>query len=173
MYKSVKYFFPEEHGSAVLTPGAPVSGYFHMFRSTNLRFFNNMTFPIRSDEERQENLNSVAESLAMAIEMATGGASGVDVIYAPKLSKRRSKIPDLNSNFNGAGSGGSGAHPGAGGANRQPNLAVQALKGSGKALFNVTSHLTSKLNPLAKIKQSQPNSGNFSSIGTFHLNLLL
>ena len=135
-----------------------------MFRSTNLRFFNNMTFPIRSDEERQENLNSVAESLAMAIEMSTGGASGVDVIYAPKLSKRRSKIPDLNSNFNGAGSGGAGAHPGAGGANRQPNLAVQALKGSGKALFNVTSHLTSKLNPLAKIKQSQPNSGNFSSI---------
>ena len=104
----VKLYFSEEHGSAVLTPGAPVAGYFHMFRSTNLRFFNNMTFPIRSDEERQENLNSVAESLAMAIEMATGGASGVDVIYAPKLSKRRSKIPDLNSNFNGAGSGGRG-----------------------------------------------------------------
>lgn len=32
------------------------SGYFHMFRSTNTRFFNNMAVPIKSEEEAAGNI---------------------------------------------------------------------------------------------------------------------
>ncbi|GBM86366.1 Phosphatidylinositide phosphatase SAC2, partial [Araneus ventricosus] len=34
------------------------SGYFHMFRSTNTRFFNNMAVPIKSEEEAAGNLSN-------------------------------------------------------------------------------------------------------------------
>ena len=116
------------------------SGYFHALRSCNLRFFNNMALVVKTDEERLENLKSVAESLAMAMEML---GIPIDVNYQPKLDKRKSKIPDSHSNYNASAAGG-----------RRTPLAVQALKGvSSKLAFsNMTSQI-SKLNPLMKLKQ--------------------
>ena len=43
-------FFTEETSSVTLSPGTPtadISGYFHMFRSTNIRFFNNLAVVVR------------------------------------------------------------------------------------------------------------------------------
>ena len=45
-----KYVFSDETSSITLSPGPPTvdtSGYFHMFRSTNLRFFNNLAVVVR------------------------------------------------------------------------------------------------------------------------------
>lgn len=39
--------------------GATDTGYFHMLRSTNLRFFNNMAVVAKTDEERVEALKSI------------------------------------------------------------------------------------------------------------------
>ena len=120
-----------------------VSGYFHPLRSCNLRFFNNMALVVKTDEHRLENLKSVADSLAMAMEMV---GIPIDVNYPHRLDKRKSKIPDAHSNYNAAAPAGSRS--------RTP-LAVQAFKGvSSKLAFsNMTSQI-SKLNPLAKLKQT-------------------
>ena len=87
-----------------------------------------------------ENLKSVAESLAMAMEMQ---GIPINVSYLHKLDKRKSKIPDSHSNYNASAGG------------RRTPLAVQAFKGvsSKLALSNMTSQI-SKLNPLMKLKQT-------------------
>ena len=117
------------------------SGYFHALRSCNLRFFNNMPLVVKTDEDRLENLKSVGESLAMAMEML---GIPIDVSYLYKLDKRKSKIPESHSNYN----------PSSGGRRSTP-LAMQAFKGvsSKLALSNMTSQI-SKLNPLSKLKQT-------------------
>ena len=116
------------------------SGYFHALRSCNLRFFNNMPLVVKTDEDRLENLKSVGESLAMAMEMQ---GIPIDVSYLYKLDKRKSKIPESHSNYNPASGG------------RRTPLAMQAFKGvsSKLALSNMTSQI-SKLNPLMKLKQT-------------------
>ena len=129
----------DENSTATVEMGSE-SGYFHALRSCNLRFFNNMALVVKTDEERLENLKSVAESLAMAMEML---GIPIDVNYQPKLDKRKSKIPDSHSNYNASGAGG-----------RRTPLAVQALKGvSSKLAFSSMTSQISKLNPLMKLKQ--------------------
>ena len=129
----------DENSMATVEMGSE-SGYFHALRSCNLRFFNNMALVVKTDEDRLENLKSVAESLAMAMEMM---GIPIDVNYLNKLDKRKSKIPDSHSNYNAST-----------GARRTP-LAVQAFKGvSSKLAFsNMTSQI-SRLNPLMKLKQN-------------------
>ncbi|KAG8034031.1 hypothetical protein G9C98_008512 [Cotesia typhae] len=46
------------------------SGYYHMFRCTNLRFFNNMAVVIKTDEEAVESLRAICEAFSVAIEIA-------------------------------------------------------------------------------------------------------
>ncbi|KAJ9598474.1 hypothetical protein L9F63_010843, partial [Diploptera punctata] len=41
---------------------AAVPGYYHMFRSTNLRFFNNMAVGIKTEEEMIESLKAICEA---------------------------------------------------------------------------------------------------------------
>ena len=132
-----------EDGSTATVEIGTVSGYFHALRSCNLRFFNNMALVVKTDEDRLENLKCVADSLAMAMEMV---GIPIEVSYPYRLDKRKSKIPDAHSNYNAAVGGSSRS--------RTP-LAVQALKGvSSKLAFsNMTSQI-SKLNPLAKLKQT-------------------
>ena len=48
-----------------LDPDASDSGYFHMFRPTNLRFFNNMAVVVRTEDERIESLKSIADSVGV------------------------------------------------------------------------------------------------------------
>ena len=131
--------FFDENSAATVEIGSE-SGYFHALRSCNLRFFNNMPLVVKTDEDRLENLKSVAESLAMAMEMQ---GIPINVTYLHKLDKRKSKIPDSHSNYNASAGG------------RRTPLAVQAFKGvsSKLALSNMTSQI-SKLNPLMKLKQT-------------------
>uniref|UniRef100_A0ABD2XJU5 SAC domain-containing protein n=1 Tax=Trichogramma kaykai TaxID=54128 RepID=A0ABD2XJU5_9HYME len=65
-------------------------GYFHMFRSTNLRFFNNMAVVIKTEEETIESLKAIAEAIAVASELQ--GIPKIPIAMNVTLDKRRSKI---------------------------------------------------------------------------------
>ncbi|XP_014236993.1 phosphatidylinositide phosphatase SAC2 isoform X2 [Trichogramma pretiosum] len=65
-------------------------GYFHMFRSTNLRFFNNMAVVIKTEEETIESLKAIAEAIAVASELE--GIPKIPIAMNVTLDKRRSKI---------------------------------------------------------------------------------
>ncbi|XP_025834417.1 phosphatidylinositide phosphatase SAC2 isoform X2 [Agrilus planipennis] len=62
-------------------------GYFHMFRSTNLRFFNNMTVIIKNVEEEIESLKSICETFLVALEIAK--LPPVPFIQGQKLEKKK------------------------------------------------------------------------------------
>ncbi|KAF4532641.1 hypothetical protein B566_EDAN009822 [Ephemera danica] len=64
-------------------------GYFHMFRSTNLRFFNNMAIVIRNEEEIVESMKAVCEAFSVALEMQQ---LPVPVQQGGRLDKRKSKL---------------------------------------------------------------------------------
>jgi hypothetical protein len=64
-----------------------VSGYFHMFRSTNTRFFNNMAIPIRNSEEAIESLKAICESFKVALSVKSLNVP----FYEGKLDRRKSK----------------------------------------------------------------------------------
>ncbi|XP_046383561.1 phosphatidylinositide phosphatase SAC2 isoform X1 [Ischnura elegans] len=65
------------------------SGYFHMFRSTNLRFFNNMAVVVKTEEEMMESLKAICEAFAVALEIQSLSAP----LVQGKLEKKRSKQP--------------------------------------------------------------------------------
>ncbi|XP_063228378.1 phosphatidylinositide phosphatase SAC2 [Bacillus rossius redtenbacheri] len=46
------------------------AGYHHVFRSTGLRFFNNLAVAIKTDEEMIESLKAICEALQVALEIA-------------------------------------------------------------------------------------------------------
>lgn len=103
-----------------------------MFRSTNLRFFNNMAVVVTTEDEKVEALRSIADSVGVAMELA-----GIhpDMWFA-KLERKRSKVPNLHSNYNVVASG------------------EASLRNVGsRALQNVTSQI-SKLNPISKLRLS-------------------
>ncbi|XP_011304045.1 phosphatidylinositide phosphatase SAC2 isoform X2 [Fopius arisanus] len=64
-------------------------GYFHMFRSTNLRFFNNMTVVIKTDEEMIESMKAICETFSVAVEIAA--LPKIPVAMNVPLDKRTSK----------------------------------------------------------------------------------
>ncbi|XP_032523606.2 phosphatidylinositide phosphatase SAC2 isoform X1 [Danaus plexippus] len=65
-------------------------GYFHMFRSTSLRFFNNMAVAINTKDEMIESLHSICESLVVARDVAK--LSPVPFHDGVKLERKKSKI---------------------------------------------------------------------------------
>ncbi|XP_033361914.1 phosphatidylinositide phosphatase SAC2 isoform X2 [Bombus vosnesenskii] len=65
-------------------------GYFHMFRSTNLRFFNNMAVVIKTEEESIESLRSICEAISVAMEIA--GLPKIPIAMNVTLDRRKSKI---------------------------------------------------------------------------------
>ncbi|KAH8271350.1 hypothetical protein KR018_007362 [Drosophila ironensis] len=69
-------------------------GYFHMFRSANLRFFNNMAYVIKSQEELAESLTSIVEMFRIALDNA--GNTDVRYITGGVLQRRKSKVPSLD-----------------------------------------------------------------------------
>lgn len=127
----------------------PLSGFFHMFRTTNLRFFNNMAIVIKTDEERIECLKSVSDSLIVAMELA--GLPPAPLFHG-RMEKRRSKVPDVHSNFNAVGLASGG-----------PGGAARAVSSSLRALSNVTSQF-SKLNPISKLRQAKAKGQNVPDI---------
>ncbi|KRT82343.1 hypothetical protein AMK59_4188, partial [Oryctes borbonicus] len=130
-----------------------VGGYYHMFRSTNLRFFNNMTVVIKNEEEEIESLKSICEAFIVALDIARVPP----VKYHPghRLDKRKSKVltgskntsmyldivglPQLTRNVS--------------------ETQLLALKNAGtKALSNVTQQFSklNKFSPRFKSKSKQP-----------------
>ncbi|XP_063992815.1 phosphatidylinositide phosphatase SAC2 isoform X1 [Diachasmimorpha longicaudata] len=64
-------------------------GYFHMFRSTNLRFFNNMAVVIKTDEETVESMKAICETFSVAVEIAS--LPKIPIAMNVPLDKRTSK----------------------------------------------------------------------------------
>ncbi|EDW15388.2 phosphatidylinositide phosphatase SAC2 isoform X1 [Drosophila mojavensis] len=69
-------------------------GYFHMFRSANLRFFNNAAYVIKTQEELTESLTAIVEMFRIALENA--GNKDVRFITGGVLQRRKSKLPLLD-----------------------------------------------------------------------------
>ncbi|XP_016961024.1 phosphatidylinositide phosphatase SAC2 isoform X2 [Drosophila biarmipes] len=69
-------------------------GYFHMFRSANLRFFNNMAYVIKTQEELTESLTSIVEMFRIAL--CNAGNTDVRYITGGVLQRRKSKLPTLD-----------------------------------------------------------------------------
>ncbi|XP_018316400.1 phosphatidylinositide phosphatase SAC2 isoform X2 [Mycetomoellerius zeteki] len=65
-------------------------GYFHMFRSTNLRFFNNMAVVIKTEEESIESLKAICEAISVAMEISN--LPKIPVAINVTLDKRKSKL---------------------------------------------------------------------------------
>lgn len=66
------------------------TGYFHMFRSTTLRFFNNMAVAITTRDEMIESLHSICESLLVARDVAK--LPPIPFNEGVKLERKKSKI---------------------------------------------------------------------------------
>ncbi|GJQ85005.1 hypothetical protein Trydic_g3667 [Trypoxylus dichotomus] len=133
-----------------------VGGYYHMFRSTNLRFFNNMTVVIKNEEEEIESLKSICEAFTVALDIA--GLPPVKYHQGHRLDKRKSKVltdnkstgmyldlvglPQLTRNVS--------------------ETQLLALKNAGtKALSNVTQQF-SKLNKFSPRFKSKSKQAKFS-----------
>ncbi|XP_075986517.1 phosphatidylinositide phosphatase spermathreecae isoform X2 [Anticarsia gemmatalis] len=76
------------------------AGYFHMFRSTTLRFFNNMAVVINTRDEMIESLHSICESLLVARDVAKLPA--IPFQDGAKLEKRKSKVHPAHASSGGA-----------------------------------------------------------------------
>ncbi|XP_014608874.1 PREDICTED: phosphatidylinositide phosphatase SAC2 isoform X2 [Polistes canadensis] len=68
-------------------------GYFHMFRSTNLRFFNNMAVVIKTVEESIESLKAICEAMSVAMQIA--GLPEIPIAMNVTLDKRKSKLVNV------------------------------------------------------------------------------
>ncbi|XP_044737483.1 phosphatidylinositide phosphatase SAC2 [Chrysoperla carnea] len=69
---------------------ANVDGYYHMFRATNLRFFNNMAVVIKNEEEIIESLKAICEAFLVALDIC--GLPSVPYYQGQKLDRRKSKV---------------------------------------------------------------------------------
>uniref|UniRef100_A0A336M9Y8 CSON012683 protein n=1 Tax=Culicoides sonorensis TaxID=179676 RepID=A0A336M9Y8_CULSO len=67
-------------------------GFFHMFRSPNIRFFNNVAVVIKKSEEIHESLNSIVEFFRIALDSL--GKKDVRVISGP-LARKKNKMVSL------------------------------------------------------------------------------
>jgi phosphatidylinositol 4-phosphatase len=66
-----------------------VDGYFHMFRSPNIRFFNNTAVVIKKSEELVESMTAIVEFFRIALESI--GRSDIPVICGGTLQRRKSR----------------------------------------------------------------------------------
>ncbi|XP_053645587.1 phosphatidylinositide phosphatase SAC2 isoform X2 [Cherax quadricarinatus] len=117
------------------------SGFLQMFRSMNIRFFNNMAITIKSEEEMIESIKAIGETFEVACQMI-----GSDVqLVTGKLEKKRSRGRSQLANF---------LNPLASLTKTSPDT----LKTAGtRAFSNVTSGLA-KLNPMSSLRLKRPTS---------------
>lgn len=66
-----------------------VDGYFHMFRSPNIRFFNNTAVVIKKNEELVESMTAIVEFFRIALESI--GRQEVPFICGANLQRRKSR----------------------------------------------------------------------------------
>ncbi|XP_076241319.1 phosphatidylinositide phosphatase spermathreecae isoform X2 [Calliopsis andreniformis] len=117
-------------------------GYFHMFRSTNLRFFNNMAVVIKTEEESIESLKAICEAISVAMEIA--GLPKIPIAMNVTLDRRKSKLVNVKGS------------PGLLDITSLPELTrnlsetqLLALKSAGTKALNNMSEQFSKLNKLS------------------------
>lgn len=67
-------------------------GFFHMFRSPNIRFFNNVAVVIKKSEEIHESLNSIVEFFRIALDSM--GKKNVPVVAGP-MARKKNKLVQL------------------------------------------------------------------------------
>ncbi|KAL0276635.1 UNVERIFIED_CONTAM: hypothetical protein PYX00_004166 [Menopon gallinae] len=128
-------------------------GYFHMFRSTNLRFFNNMTVLIKSPEEMLESLKAICETFLVALEIA--GLPPVMYTTGRPLDKKKSKVLDPENSCRLGSYLDLGLTQGL--TRNVSETQLVALKSAGtKALSNITQQF-SKINKLGQsLRRNQP-----------------
>nr|CAH7731652.1 unnamed protein product [Callosobruchus chinensis] len=73
-------------------------GYYHMFRSTNLRFFNNMAVVIKNIDEEIESLKSICEAFIVAMDIC--GLPPIPFRQGQALDRRKSKVFNNTSSSN-------------------------------------------------------------------------
>lgn len=66
-----------------------VDGYFHMFRSANIRFFNNTAVVIKKNEELVESMTAIVEVFRISLESI--GKQDVPIICGGTLQRRKSR----------------------------------------------------------------------------------
>lgn len=66
-----------------------VDGYFHMFRSPNIRFFNNTAVVIKKNEELVESMTAIVEFFRIALESI--GRQDVPIVCGGTLQRRKSR----------------------------------------------------------------------------------
>ncbi|XP_071541737.1 phosphatidylinositide phosphatase SAC2 isoform X2 [Panulirus ornatus] len=117
------------------------SGFLQMFRSMNIRFFNNMAITIRSEEEMIESIKAIGETFEVACQMI-----GCEVQLATgKMDRKRSRGRSQLANL---------LNPLASLTKTSPD----SLKTAGtRAFSNVTSGLA-KLNPMTSLRLKRPTS---------------
>ncbi|KAL9891891.1 phosphatidylinositide phosphatase spermathreecae isoform 2-T3 [Glossina fuscipes fuscipes] len=96
MYHQTKIFQSSTPGILCLRINYKIDnaeGYFHMFRSANIRFFNNMAYIIKTSEEIAESFHSIVEMFRISLE--TAGYTDVKFSTGGVLPRRKSKIPLL------------------------------------------------------------------------------
>lgn len=124
-------------------------GYFHMFRSPNIRFFNNVAVVIKKPEEISESLHSIVEFFHITLESM--GRVDVPIITGGVLQRRKSRSTLLGVPQNGAG--------------MQRNLSESQLVQMGsKALSSMTgqfSKLGSSLSKKPKDTSGEPTRAVF------------
>nr|CAD7438977.1 unnamed protein product [Timema bartmani] len=127
---------------------ANMPGYYHMFRSTNLRFFNNMAIGIKNEEEMIESLKAICEAFLVALEIA--GLPPIPFIQG-RLDRKKS-IALLADGSTGHSLMGSGSYLDI---TALPNMTrnvsetqLQALKSVGSKALNNMSQQFNKLNKL-------------------------
>lgn len=69
-------------------------GYFHMLRSPNIRFFNNVAVVIKTKEEISESLQAIVEFFRIALE--SRGRTNVKFSMNAPLARKKSKSPTLD-----------------------------------------------------------------------------
>lgn len=67
-------------------------GYYHMFRSASLGFFNNMPVVFKTSEEELESLKAVCEAFLVATEI--GNLPAIPFSHGHSLERRKSKLID-------------------------------------------------------------------------------
>ncbi|XP_041985567.1 phosphatidylinositide phosphatase SAC2 [Aricia agestis] len=123
------------------------AGYYRMFRSTALRFFNNMAVAITTKDEMIESLHSICESILVARDVA--GLPPIPFHDGVKLDRRKSKV------VGGSGKGGARSSLYAD-LSRLPALTrnvsetqlVADIRSAGSKALNNMSEQFSKLNKL-------------------------
>ncbi|KAL1424093.1 hypothetical protein MTO96_003595 [Rhipicephalus appendiculatus] len=120
------------------------SGYFHMFRSTGTRFFNNVAVPISGEEETIESLKAICESFKVALSVKSLSVP----LFEGKLERRRSKLPFVQ----GERPGSLGLAPlGVMTRNMSEGQLMAFMSVGSRALSNVTSQFA-RLNPMRSVR---------------------